>query len=69
MVQQMQLVVDRYECEWANAIGDPEKLRRFRTFVNERGGDPDIRFVRERGQGRPARRHELKLIPVKEEVV
>lgn len=66
---QMQLVVDRYECEWANAIGDPEKLRRFRTFVNERGGDPDIRFVRERGQRRPARSHELKLIPVKEEVV
>ena len=30
----MQLVVDRYECEWANALSDPEKLKRFRTFVN-----------------------------------
>ncbi|ARP80563.1 nitrite reductase (NAD(P)H) [Bordetella genomosp. 8] len=51
---QMQLVVDRYECEWANALKDPEKLKRFRTFVNDRRPDPDIRFVQERGQPRPA---------------
>lgn len=61
---QMQTVVDRYECEWANTIGDPEKLKRFRTFVNEQGGDPDIRFVRERGQRRPARAPELNLIHI-----
>ncbi|MND57238.1 Nitrite reductase [NAD(P)H] [compost metagenome] len=66
---QMQLVVDRYECEWANAIQDPEKLKRFRTFVNETSGDPDIHFVNERGQRRPARAAELTLIPVAEEVV
>ncbi|HCV75716.1 MAG TPA: nitrite reductase (NAD(P)H), partial [Pseudomonas sp.] len=47
---QMQLVVDRYECEWANALNDPDKLKRFRTFVNQRGSDPDIHFVKERGQ-------------------
>jgi len=51
---QMQSVVDRYECEWANALQDPEKLKRFRTFVNAQGGDPDIRFVPERGQKKPA---------------
>ncbi|WP_454688492.1 nitrite reductase large subunit NirB [Achromobacter aloeverae] len=51
---QMQAVVDSYECEWANALSDPEKLKRFRTFVNQRGGDPDIVFVDERGQKRPA---------------
>ncbi|MFG0421445.1 nitrite reductase large subunit NirB [Pseudomonas sp. zjy_8] len=66
---QMQLVVERYECEWAGALKDEEKLKRFRTFVNEKGGDPDIRFVRERGQRRPARAHELELIPVTEEAV
>jgi len=66
---QMQLVVDRYECEWANAIGDPEKLKRFRTFVNASGGDPDIQFVTERDQRRPIQAHELSLIPVAEEVV
>lgn len=59
---QMQLVVDRYECEWANALKSPEKLKRFRTFVNDKGADPDIHFVKERSQRRPARAEELNLI-------
>ncbi len=66
---QLQLVVDRYECEWANAISDPEKLKRFRTFVNDQRGDPDIHFVKERAQRRPVRADELNLIPVHEEVL
>jgi len=65
---QMQLVVDRYECEWANALNDPEKLKRFRTFVNAKGADPDIHFVKERGQRRPARLDELSLITATEVV-
>ena len=64
---QMQLVVDRYECEWANALGDPEKLKRFRTFVNDQRADPDVHFVRERGQRRPAA--PLQLIPTHEEAM
>jgi len=64
----MQLVVDRYECEWANALNDPEKLKRFRTFVNAKGADPDIHFVKERGQRRPARLDELNLITATEVV-
>ncbi len=63
---QMQCVVDRYECEWANALQDPEKLKRFRTFVNDKRGDPDIHFVKERSQRRPARANELNLIAVEE---
>ena len=63
---QMQLVVDRYECEWANALKDPEKLKRFRTFVNDERGDPDIHFVKERGQRRPAHASELHLIKTEE---
>jgi len=66
---QMQLVIDRYECEWANALKDPEKLKRFRTFVNDERGDPDIHFVKERGQRRPVHAHELHLIPVTEEAL
>ncbi len=66
---QMQLVVDRYECEWANALQDPEKLKRFRTFVNDKRPDPDIHFVQERGQRRPIMAAELNLIPVTEETV
>jgi nitrite reductase (NADH) large subunit len=66
---QMQTVVDRYECEWANALKDPEKLKRFRTFVNAQGGDPDIAFVEERGQIRPADSKPKKVIPIAEEVL
>lgn len=62
---QMQLVVDRYECEWANALNDPQKLKRFRTFVNDDAADPDIRFVQERGQPRPA---PARVIPIAEEI-
>jgi nitrite reductase (NADH) large subunit len=62
---QMQLVVDRYECEWANALNDPEKLKRFRTFVNDSRPDPDIQFVQERGQPRPA---PARVIPIAEEI-
>ncbi|MDW5377497.1 nitrite reductase large subunit NirB [Halomonas sp. HP20-15] len=51
---QMQTVIDNYECEWANAIDDPDKLKRFRSFVNDRRPDPDIIMISERGQLRPA---------------
>ncbi len=51
---QMQAVIDTYQCEWANAIGDPEKLKRFRSFVNDSRPDPDIIVTEERGQLRPA---------------
>ncbi|MNH28404.1 hypothetical protein D3C79_885680 [compost metagenome] len=66
---QMQLVVDRYECEWANALKDPQKLKRFRTFVNDQRPDPGVHFVRERGQRRPIAAAELHLIPTTEEVL
>ncbi|MCS2608630.1 nitrite reductase large subunit NirB [Halomonas dongshanensis] len=52
--RQMQHVVDHYQCEWANAIDDPEKLKRFRSFVNDARPDPSIIMTSERGQPRPA---------------
>lgn len=51
---QMHTVIDNYECEWANALDDPEKLKRFRNFVNDTRSDPDIIVTEERGQLRPA---------------
>jgi len=48
--------VDTYFDEWKATIEDPEKLRRFVSFVNAPGTpDPAIQFVPERGQIRPAR--------------
>jgi nitrite reductase (NADH) large subunit len=45
-----------YADEWRAALDDPEKLRRFASFVNAPDApDPDIAFVPERDQHRPAR--------------
>ena len=47
--------VDRYEDEWAATLRDPEKLRRFESFVNATDTpDPSLAYVAERGQVRPA---------------
>lgn len=54
----MQKLVDTYECEWKNAINDPESLKRFRHFVNSDKPDSNVVFVAERGQIRPARDEE-----------
>ena len=50
----MEHVVGTYQCEWKTTINDPEKLKRFRTFVNSEQADDSLVFVRERGQRRPA---------------
>jgi len=50
--------VATYTCEWKATIDDPERVKRFRTFVNADGPDPDVVFVSERGQPRPAYDHE-----------
>ncbi|MCC4250684.1 MULTISPECIES: nitrite reductase large subunit NirB [Microbacterium] len=47
--------VDTYEDEWAATLADPDKLRRFRSFVNAADEpDPSLVRVAERGQLRPA---------------
>jgi nitrite reductase (NADH) large subunit len=56
--QQMQHVVDTYQCEWKTAVTDPAVRQRFRSFVNSDAKDERIVFVKERGQIRPAREEE-----------
>jgi len=56
--QQMQHVVDTYQCEWKSAVTDPAVRQRFRSFVNSARPDEHIVFVQERGQIRPARPQE-----------
>ncbi len=50
----MQNVVDTYECEWKNAVTNPATRKRFRQFVNSDRSDPNVIFIQERGQIRPA---------------
>ncbi|WP_435853989.1 nitrite reductase large subunit NirB [Streptomyces sparsogenes] len=43
-----------YRDEWAETLEDPERLRRFVSFVNAPGApDPTVRFVPERDQMKP----------------
>ncbi|MGH9123939.1 MAG: hypothetical protein ACRDZ8_04330 [Acidimicrobiales bacterium] len=50
--------VESYRCEWKATIDDPQRVARFRTFVNSDEADPTGVFITERGQPRPAYRHE-----------
>ena len=55
---QMQHIVDSYECEWKLAVEKQDSRKRFRQFVNSDKADPNIVFVEEREQIRPARADE-----------
>ena len=51
----MAMHVEAYEDEWRATLDDPEKLRRFASFVNApRTPDPALAYTVERGQPRPA---------------
>ena len=53
--------VEHYEDEWAATLRDPDRLRRFRSFVNAPdAADQSIVLVEERGQRRPATEAELE---------
>ena len=51
----MSVHVDSYRDEWAATLADPDKLAQFVSFVNApEASDPDLAYVAERGQRRPA---------------
>lgn len=66
---QMQRLAGTYACEWKATLEDPQALKRFRHFVNSDQADPNILFVEERTQIRPATAEEKQQfqlqIPVK----
>lgn len=46
--------VASYRCEWTEVLENPDRLARFRTFVNDpTGADPTVRFGTLRGQPVP----------------
>jgi len=55
-------VISTYQCEWKTTIEDPEKLKRFRQFVNSDKTDTSLAYVVERGQRRPATKEERLLM-------
>lgn len=50
---EMQGLVDKYECEWKQAVEDPEMMKRFKHFVNSDDTDNNIEFVPMREQKMP----------------
>jgi nitrite reductase (NADH) large subunit len=51
----MRAHIGSYEDEWKATLDDPEKLRRFASFVNApTTPDPSLAYTAERGQPRPA---------------
>ncbi|MEC3907765.1 nitrite reductase large subunit NirB [Tamlana sp. 2201CG12-4] len=50
---EMQGLVNRYECEWKQAIENPEMMKRFKHFVNSDDTDDNLVFVPMREQKMP----------------
>jgi nitrite reductase (NADH) large subunit len=55
---EMAHVIDTYQCEWKTTIEDDQAVKRFKHFVNDDSADDNLKYVRERGQRRPAFEHE-----------
>ncbi len=51
---EMQNNIDNYQCEWKTTISNPEKLKRFKHFINSEQIDNHLAFKRERAQRIPA---------------
>ncbi|WP_150048218.1 MULTISPECIES: nitrite reductase large subunit NirB [Methylomonas] len=66
--QQMQYVIDTYQCEWKTTLENESKLKRFRHFINSDAADENVVFVEERGQIRPATPEEKQLRTAQEEI-
>ncbi|MGM8362950.1 nitrite reductase large subunit NirB [Flavobacterium sp. ARAG 55.4] len=50
---EMQQLVDTFECEWKQAIEDPEMMKRFRHFTNSDDRDETIEYIPLRDQKMP----------------
>lgn len=50
---EMQTLVNKFECEWTQAVNDPEVMKRFNHFVNSDQEDDNIAFVSLRDQKMP----------------
>jgi len=50
---EMQSLVNKFECEWTQAVNDPEMMKRFNHFVNSEEEDDNLVFVPMRDQKMP----------------
>ncbi|WP_067145860.1 nitrite reductase large subunit NirB [Pseudotamlana agarivorans] len=50
---EMETLVNKFECEWTQAVNDPEMMKRFNHFVNSEDEDDNLVFVPMREQKMP----------------
>ncbi|WP_010517647.1 nitrite reductase large subunit NirB [Croceivirga radicis] len=50
---EMQTLVNKFECEWTQAVNNPEMMKRFNHFVNSKEEDDNLVFVPMREQKMP----------------
>ncbi|MDT0620360.1 nitrite reductase large subunit NirB [Croceitalea vernalis] len=50
---EMQTLVNKFECEWTQAVNNPEMMKRFSHFVNSKEEDDNLVFVPMRKQKMP----------------
>ncbi len=51
--KEMQELVSKYQCEWKQAIEDPEIMKRFKHFVNSDAADDTLQYIPMREQKVP----------------
>ncbi|WP_248722623.1 nitrite reductase large subunit NirB [Seonamhaeicola sp. ML3] len=51
--KEMETLVNKFECEWTQAVNDPEMMKRFSHFVNSEEDDDNLVFVPMREQKMP----------------
>ena len=52
--QEMQQIVESWQCEWRTTLASPDRLRLFRATLNSEAPDETLQWQLERGQIRPA---------------
>lgn len=50
---EMQKLIEVYKCEWTEVVNNPELRKKFTHFINEKAGDPTLKFDKMRGQKVP----------------
>lgn len=51
--EEMQALINKYECEWKQAVENPEMIKRFKHFVNSEETNEELVFVPMREQKMP----------------
>ncbi|TWO32695.1 nitrite reductase large subunit [Seonamhaeicola sediminis] len=51
--KEMQTLVNKFECEWTQAVNNPEMMKRFSHFINSKEDDDNLVFVPMREQKMP----------------